>query len=102
VSAENASSRTVAAERAASREYELTELADRAIRMNVFPCGLDRDTGNDNLATQTSPNCPHLHHSTRALRRVRRNRQRGGVLASDLFSFTTGSTVTADGGLNQV
>jgi len=102
-----------AATKAAVRSFARTwanELKGRGIRVNVIIAGSTATPGSDNLAGQTSP--------SESLTQFRANRIAGIplgrfgepdeianaalFLASDLASFTTGSTVTADGGANQI
>ena len=102
-----------AATKAAVRSFARTwanELKGRGIRVNVVVAGSTATPGSDNLAEQTSPG--------ESITQFRANRIAGIplgrfgepdeianaalFLASDLASFTTGSTVTADGGANQV
>ena len=66
--------------------------------------------GSDNLATQTNPNSSVEEFRAARISTIPLGRFAESVeianaavfLASDLSSFTTGSTVTADGGFNQV
>ena len=102
-----------AATKAAVRSFARTwanELKGRGIRVNVIVAGSAATPGSDNLADQTSPG--------ESITQFRANRVAGIplgrfgepdeianaalFLASDLASFTTGSTVTADGGANQI
>jgi NAD(P)-dependent dehydrogenase (short-subunit alcohol dehydrogenase family) len=102
-----------AATKAAVRSFARTwanELKGRGIRVNVIVAGSTATPGSDNLADQTSPD--------ESITQFRANRIAGIplgrfgepneianaalFLASDLASFTTGSTVTADGGANQI
>jgi NAD(P)-dependent dehydrogenase (short-subunit alcohol dehydrogenase family) len=99
--------------KAAVRSFARTwanELKGRGIRVNVIVAGSTATPGSDNLADQTSPG--------ESITQFRANRIAGIplgrfgepdeianaalFLASDLASFTTGSTVTADGGANQI
>jgi NAD(P)-dependent dehydrogenase (short-subunit alcohol dehydrogenase family) len=101
------------ATKAAVRSFARTwanELKGRGIRVNVIVAGSTATPGSDNLAEQTSPG--------ESITQFRANRIAGMplcrfgepeeianaalFLASDLASFTTGSTVTADGGANQI
>jgi NAD(P)-dependent dehydrogenase (short-subunit alcohol dehydrogenase family) len=102
-----------AATKAAVRSFARTwanELKGRGIRVNVIVAGSTATPGSDNLAEQTRPG--------ESITQFRADRI-GGIplgrfgepdeianaalfLASDLASFTTGSTVTADGGANQI
>lgn len=102
-----------AATKAAVRSFARTwanELKGRGIRVNVIVAGSTATPGSDNLAEETSPG--------ESITQFRANRIAGIplgrfgepdeianaalFLASDLASFTTGSTVTADGGANQI
>lgn len=102
-----------AATKAAVRSFARTwanELKGRGIRVNVIVAGSTATPGSDNLADQTSPG--------ESITQFRANRIAGILLgrfgepneianaalflASDLASFTTGSTVTADGAANQI
>jgi len=102
-----------AATKAAVRSFARTwanELKGRGIRVNVIVAGSTATPGSDNLADQTSPG--------ESITQFRANRIAGIplgrfgepdeianaalFLASDLASFTTGSTVAADGGANQI
>jgi NAD(P)-dependent dehydrogenase (short-subunit alcohol dehydrogenase family) len=102
-----------AATKAAVRSFARTwanELKGRGIRVNVIVAGSTATPGSDNLADQTS--------AGESITQFRANRIAGIplgrfgepdeianaalFLASDLASFTTGSTVTADGGANQI
>ncbi|MGB6761551.1 SDR family NAD(P)-dependent oxidoreductase [Mycobacterium sp.] len=102
-----------AATKAAVRSFARTwanELKGRGIRVNLIVAGSTATPGSDNLADQTSPR--------ESITQFRANRIAGIplgrfgepdeianaalFLASDLASFTTGSTVTADGGANQI
>jgi NAD(P)-dependent dehydrogenase (short-subunit alcohol dehydrogenase family) len=86
------------------------ELADRNIRVNVIVAGSTATPGNDNLAAQTNPDLSIDEFragriSTIPLRRFAEPIEIANAavfLASELSSFTTGSTITADGGFNQV
>jgi NAD(P)-dependent dehydrogenase (short-subunit alcohol dehydrogenase family) len=86
------------------------ELADRDIRVNVLVAGSTATPGSDNLAAQTDPESSIEQFraervSTIPLGRFAQPAEIANAavfLASDLSSFTTGSTVTADGGFNQV
>jgi NAD(P)-dependent dehydrogenase (short-subunit alcohol dehydrogenase family) len=102
-----------AATKAAVRSFARTwanELKERGIRVNVIVAGSTATPGSDNLAEQTSPG--ESITQFRANRIVGIPLGRFGepdeianaalFLASDLASFTTGSTVTADGGANQI
>lgn len=102
-----------AATKAAVRSFARTwanEQKGRGIRVNVIVAGSTATPGSDNLAEQTSPG--------ESITQFRANRIAGIplgrfgepdeianaalFLANDLASFTTGSTVTADGGANQI
>ena len=86
------------------------ELADRSIRVNVLVAGSTATPGSDNLAAQTDPNSSIEKFRAARVSTIPLGRFADPVeianaavfLASDLSSFTTGSTVTADGGFNQV
>ena len=86
------------------------ELADRGIRVNVLVAGSTATPGSDNLAAQTDPNSSIEEFRAARVSTIPLGRFAEPVeianaavfLASDLSSFTTGSTVTADGGFNQV
>lgn len=86
------------------------ELADRNIRVNVVVAGSTATPGSDNLAAQTDPNSSIEQFRAGRVATIPLRRFADPVeianaavfLASDLSSFTTGSTVTADGGFNQV
>jgi NAD(P)-dependent dehydrogenase (short-subunit alcohol dehydrogenase family) len=86
------------------------ELADRSIRVNVLVAGSTATPGSDNLAAQTDPNSSIEEFRAARISTIPLGRladpveiANGAVfLASDLSSFTTGSTITADGGFNQV
>jgi NAD(P)-dependent dehydrogenase (short-subunit alcohol dehydrogenase family) len=86
------------------------ELADRNIRVNVIVAGSTATPGSDNLAAQTNPEVSIDEFragriSTIPLRRFAEPVEIANAavfLASGLSSFTTGSTITADGGFNQV
>ena len=86
------------------------ELADRGIRVNVLVAGSTATPGSDNLATQTDPDSSVEEFRAGRVATIPLGRFADAVeianaavfLASDLASFTTGSTVTADGGFNQV
>ena len=76
------------------------ELADRGIRVNVLVAGSTATPGSDNLAAQTDarllgrgiPRRSGRDHSARALRRSVEIANAAVFLASDLASFSTGST----------
>jgi NAD(P)-dependent dehydrogenase (short-subunit alcohol dehydrogenase family) len=86
------------------------ELADRRIRVNVLIAGSTATPGSDNLAAQTDPNSTIEEFRASRISTIPLGRFADPVeianaavfLASDLSSFTTGSTITADGGFNQV
>ncbi|MBV8787786.1 MAG: SDR family oxidoreductase [Mycobacterium sp.] len=86
------------------------ELASRNIRVNVIVAGSTATPGSDNLAAQTNPDVTIDEFragriSTIPLHRFAEPVEIANVavfLASELSSFTTGSTITADGGFNQV
>jgi NAD(P)-dependent dehydrogenase (short-subunit alcohol dehydrogenase family) len=86
------------------------ELADRSIRVNVLVAGSTATPGSDNLAAQTDPNSSIEEFRAARVSTIPLGRFANPVeianaavfLASDLSSFTTGSTITADGGFNQV
>jgi NAD(P)-dependent dehydrogenase (short-subunit alcohol dehydrogenase family) len=102
-----------AASKAAVRSLARTwanELADRSIRVNVLVAGSTATPGSDNLAAQTDPNSSIEEFRADRVATIPLGRFADPVeianaavfLASDLSSFTTGSTITADGGFNQV
>lgn len=86
------------------------ELADRGIRVNVLVAGSTATPGSDRLAAQTNANASieafrAERISTIPLRRFAEPAEIANAavfLASDLASFSTGSTIIADGGFNQV
>jgi len=86
------------------------ELADRSIRVNVLVAGSTATPGSDNLAAQTDPDSSIEEFRAARISTIPLGRFADPVeianaavfLASGLSSFTTGSTVTADGGFNQV
>ena len=86
------------------------ELAERNIRVNVLVAGSTATAGSDNLAAQTDPNSSIEEFRAARTSTIPLGRFADPVeianaavfLASDLSSFTTGSTGTADGGFNQV
>jgi NAD(P)-dependent dehydrogenase (short-subunit alcohol dehydrogenase family) len=86
------------------------ELADRNIRVNVLVAGSTATPGSDNLAAQTDPGFSIEEFRAARISTIPLGRFADPVeianaavfLASDLSSFTTGSTITADGGFNQV
>ncbi|BBY20757.1 SDR family NAD(P)-dependent oxidoreductase [Mycobacterium stomatepiae] len=102
-----------AATKAAVRSFARTwasELADRNIRVNVVVAGSTATPGSDALAAQTNPNASVQEFRAGRVATIPLGRFAEPVeiahaavfLASDLSSFTTGSTLTADGGFNQV
>ncbi|WP_292988756.1 SDR family oxidoreductase [Mycobacterium sp.] len=102
-----------AASKAAVRSLARTwanELADRGIRVNVLVAGSTATPGSDNLAAQTNPNLTVEEFRAGRISTIPLGRFAEPVeianaavfLASDLSSFTTGSTIDADGGFNQV
>ena len=100
---------TKAAVRSLARTWA-SELADRKIRVNVLVAGSTATPGSDALAAQTDPDASIQEFragrvATIPLRRFAEPVEIAHAavfLASDLASFTTGSTLTADGGFNQV
>ena len=84
--------------------------ADRDIRINVLVAGSTATPGSDNLAAQTDPGSSIEQFRAERVSTIPLGRfaqpaeiaDAAVFLASDLSSFTTGSTVTADGGFNQV
>lgn len=100
---------TKAAVRALARTWA-NELADRGIRVNVAIAGSTATPGSDNLARQTDPGVSVADFRANRIGAIPLGRfaqadeiaKVAVFLASDLSSFTTGSTVTADGGANQV
>jgi NAD(P)-dependent dehydrogenase (short-subunit alcohol dehydrogenase family) len=100
---------TKAAVRSLARAWA-NELADRGIRVNVVVAGSTATPGSDNLAAQSNPNSSIEEFRAARISTIPLGRFAESVeianavvfLASDLSSFTTGSTVTADGGFNQV
>ena len=86
------------------------ELADRSIRVNVLVAGSTATPGSDNLAAQTDPDSSIEEFRAARVSTIPLGRFADPVeianaavfLASELSSFTTGSTITADGGFNQV
>jgi NAD(P)-dependent dehydrogenase (short-subunit alcohol dehydrogenase family) len=102
-----------AATKAAVRSFARTwanELKGRGIRVNVIVAGSTATPGSDNLAGQTSPDESITQFRADRIAGIPLGRfgepdEIANValfLASDLASFTTGSTVTADGGANQI
>jgi len=100
---------TKAAVRSLARAWA-NELADRNIRVNVVVAGSTATPGSDSLAAQTDPDASieefrAARVSTIPLGRFAEPVEMANAavfLASDLSSFTTGSTIDADGGYNQV
>ncbi len=102
-----------AATKAAVRSFARTwanELKDRGIRVNVIVAGSTATPGSDNLAEQTDPGDSIAKFRADRVAGIPLGRfgdpteiaNAAVFLASDLASFTTGSTVTADGGANQI
>jgi NAD(P)-dependent dehydrogenase (short-subunit alcohol dehydrogenase family) len=102
-----------AATKAAIRSFARTwanELKGRGIRVNVIVAGSTATPGTDNLAEQTNPDVPLAQFRADRIAGIPLGRfgepdeiaSAALFLASDLSSFSTGSTVTADGGANQV
>jgi len=102
-----------AATKAAVRSFARTwanELKGRGIRVNVIVAGSTATPGSDNLADQTSPGKSITQFRADRIAGIPLGRfgepdeiaNAALFLASDLASFTTGSTVTADGGANQI
>lgn len=102
-----------AATKAAVRSFARTwasELAHRNIRVNVLVAGSTATPGSDALAAQTNPNASIEEFRAGRVATIPLGRfaepleiaHAAVFLASDLSSFTTGSTLTADGGFNQV
>lgn len=100
---------TKAAVRSLARAWA-NELAGRNIRVNVIVAGSTATPGSDTLAAQTDPDASIDEFRAGRIATIPLGRFADPVeianaavfLASDLSSFTTGSTVTADGGFNQV
>lgn len=86
------------------------ELAHRNIRVNVIVAGSTATPGSDRLAAQTDPEASIEEFRAARIASIPLGRFADPIeianaavfLASDLSSFTTGSTVVADGGFNQV
>lgn len=86
------------------------ELAHRNIRVNVIVAGSTATPGSNALAAQTDPDASIEEFRAARIATIPLGRfadpseiaNAAVFLASDLSSFTTGSTVTADGGFNQV
>ena len=102
-----------AATKAAVRSFARTwanELKDRGIRVNAVVAGSTATPGSDNLAQQTNPGVSLAQFRADRVAGIPLGRfgepaeiaNAALFLASDLASFSTGSTVTADGGANQV
>lgn len=100
---------TKAAVRSLARAWA-NELAGRNIRVNVIVAGSTATPGSDALAAQTDPDASIDEFRAGRIATIPLGRFADPVeianaavfLASDLSSFTTGSTLTADGGFNQV
>lgn len=100
---------TKAAVRSLARAWA-NELADRNIRVNVIVAGSTATPGSNALAAQTDPEASIEEFRAGRIATIPLGRfadpaeiaNAAVFLASDLSSFTTGSTVTADGGFNQV
>ncbi|BAX91613.1 SDR family NAD(P)-dependent oxidoreductase [Mycobacterium shigaense] len=100
---------TKAAVRSLARAWA-NELADRNIRANVIVAGSTATPGSNALAAQTDPDASVEQFRAERISAIPLRRFADPVeianaavfLASDLSSFVTGSTVTADGGFNQV
>ncbi|ORA12120.1 SDR family NAD(P)-dependent oxidoreductase [Mycobacterium arosiense] len=100
---------TKAAVRSLARAWA-NELADRNIRVNVIVAGSTATPGSDTLAAQTDPAASIEEFRAERITTIPLGRfadpteiaNAAVFLASDLSSFSTGSTVTADGGFNQV
>ena len=100
---------TKAAVRSLARTWA-NELAERRIRVNVIVAGSTATPGSDNLAAQTNPDETVAEFRANRVAGIPLGRFGEPVeianaavfLASDLSSFSTGSTVSADGGVNQV
>jgi NAD(P)-dependent dehydrogenase (short-subunit alcohol dehydrogenase family) len=100
---------TKAAVRSLARAWA-NELADRSIRVNVIVAGSTATPGSDALAAQTDPEASVEEFRAGRIATIPLGRfadpteiaNAAVFLASDLSSFSTGSTVTADGGFNQV
>ncbi len=100
---------TKAAVRSLARGWA-SELADRNIRVNVLVAGSTATPGSDALAAQADPNTSIQDFRAGRVATIPLGRfaepteiaNAAVFLASDLSSFTTGSTLTADGGFNQV
>lgn len=100
---------TKAAVRSLARGWA-NELADRNIRVNVIVAGSTATAGSNALAAQTDPDVSVDQFRAARVATIPLGRFADPIeianaavfLASDLSSFITGSTVTADGGFNQV
>jgi NAD(P)-dependent dehydrogenase (short-subunit alcohol dehydrogenase family) len=100
---------TKAAVRSLARTWA-SELADRNIRVNVIVAGSTATPGSNTLAAQTDPDASIEEFRAARVATIPLGRFADPVeianaavfLASDLSSFSTGSTVSADGGFNQV
>lgn len=100
---------TKAAVRSLARTWA-NELAGRNIRVNVIVAGSTATPGSDALAAQTNPGGSVADFRAARVETIPLGRFAEPVeianaavfLASDLSSFVTGSTITADGGFNQV
>jgi NAD(P)-dependent dehydrogenase (short-subunit alcohol dehydrogenase family) len=100
---------TKAAVRSLARTWA-NELKGRRIRVNVIVAGSTATPGSDDLAGQTNPGESITQFRTDRIAGIPLGRfgkpdeiaNAALFLASDLASFTTGSTVTADGGANQI
>jgi NAD(P)-dependent dehydrogenase (short-subunit alcohol dehydrogenase family) len=102
-----------AATKAAVRSFARTwanELKGRGIRVNVIVTGSTATPGHDNLAHHTNPDVSIAEFRADRITGIPMGRmgepdeiaKAALFLASDLSSFSTGSTVTADGGANQI
>jgi NAD(P)-dependent dehydrogenase (short-subunit alcohol dehydrogenase family) len=102
-----------AATKAAVRSFARTwanELKRRGIRVNVIIAGSTATPGSDNVAVQTNPDVAIAQFRADRIAGIPMGRfgepdeiaSAAVFLASELSSFSTGSTVTADGGANQV
>jgi NAD(P)-dependent dehydrogenase (short-subunit alcohol dehydrogenase family) len=102
-----------AATKAAVRSFARTwanELKGHGIRVNVIVAGSTATPGSDNLAKQTNPGESITQFRADRIAGIPLGRfgepneiaNAALFLASDLARFTTGSTVTADGGANQI
>jgi NAD(P)-dependent dehydrogenase (short-subunit alcohol dehydrogenase family) len=102
-----------AASKAAVRSLARTwanELADRNVRVNVVVAGSTASPGSDTLAAQTDPDVSIDEFRAGRIASIPLGRFADPVeianaavfLTSDLSSFVTGSTISADGRFNQV